>query len=351
MTTTTTIIMILIVIFMACELLIGMKTYDDPGRFFDITSTKALRGFWYIWLPLTHAPDFCANPIQDAITSFGYISITFFFMTSGYGLMLSYNKKPEQIHTFWRKRLPKLLLTNLIINVIGYIAVWVTGAREFEPWRILIPDPWLIWLMVCYLAFWLGAMIFGEKKTAARIFTYMAITVFSIVAYLLKKGGIIEATWETEVFGFIWGMILAVYGQTFYRYVKERWLAMTGVFCLISLALGLTYLKLKPVFFVGEYLTKIILGVAITLFILAVHVRYAFGNKVSLFLGGLTLELFLIHMFVFNVLEVLIGESIDPALFIVIGAVIPVILAYLCHLAIKPVIDAVMRMPFFSRKV
>lgn len=54
--------------------------------FFNLTNTTAMRGFWCIIVILVHIPAVYQNRIQDLMGSFAYIGVTFFFMTSAYGL-------------------------------------------------------------------------------------------------------------------------------------------------------------------------------------------------------------------------------------------------------------------------
>ena len=90
-------IMTFILLFLAGLLLVGAEYKPDSKHFFDIDNTNALRGFWCLIVVLVHIPAVYQNPIQDMIGSFAYIGVTFFFMTSAYGLRLAVDKKPESI--------------------------------------------------------------------------------------------------------------------------------------------------------------------------------------------------------------------------------------------------------------
>ncbi len=86
------------------------------------------------------------------------------------------------------------------------------------------------------------------------------------------------------------------------RTIKRKWLLISLVLCLLSGILGLSYLRFKSVLILGDYLLKIMLGLAIILFILALNVSIALGNKVSLFLGRISYEVYLIHGAVFGLM-------------------------------------------------
>ena len=85
----TNLIMFCILIFLGLTLLMGAQISDTDGHFFNKENSNALRGFWCLIVILVHVPVAYQNRIQDMIGSFAYIGVTFFFMTSAYGLRLS----------------------------------------------------------------------------------------------------------------------------------------------------------------------------------------------------------------------------------------------------------------------
>lgn len=94
----------------------------DTSHFFNLTNTTAMRGFWCIIVILVHIPAVYQNRIQDLMGSFAYIGVTFFFMTSAYGLKVGAKKNPDSTKVFWRRRLPKLLMAcALIIQLRNFL--------------------------------------------------------------------------------------------------------------------------------------------------------------------------------------------------------------------------------------
>ncbi len=161
----------------------------------------------------------------------------------------------------------------------------------------------------------------------------------SITVYCLKDRMTVT-TWCPEVFGFIWGILLADYREWFVRTIKRKWLLISLVLCLLSGILGLSYLRFKSVLILGDYLLKIMLGLAIILFILALNVSIALGNKVSLFLGRISYEVYLIHGAVFGLMATFM-PGINSGLFISLSIVITVALSWVVNLMSRPVIKKV----------
>ncbi len=82
-------------------------------------------------------------------------------------------------------------------------------------------------------------------------------------------------------------------------------------------------MKLKPMIFFGDYILKILLGVLIIAFMLVVNSHVAIGNKVSLFLGRITYEVYLLHGIVFGAI-VFFTPKISSGVFIGLSIVITV---------------------------
>ena len=146
-------IMALIMLFLAFELLYKAKYKSDGTHLFDKQNSNAMRGFWCLIVILVHIPTAYQNRIQDMLGSFAYIGVTFFFMTSAYGLRLGIEKNPDSIKCFWRKRLPRLLIPMVLVNVVSMVFSLVEG-KGLSITTLIHINGWVQWLMVCYVIFW-----------------------------------------------------------------------------------------------------------------------------------------------------------------------------------------------------
>ena len=97
-------------------------------------------------------------------------------------------------------------------------------------------------------------------------------------------------------------------------------------------------MKFKPVYFWGSYLLKIVPGFVILLFILQLTTRISIGNKVSLFLGGISYEIYLIHGPVFDVLKKYL-PIMDSGVFIFMAICATVLASALIHMIGRPLIN------------
>lgn len=150
----TNLIMIGLVLFLVSILIVGSKKQED-NHFFDKENTNALRGFWCLIVVLIHIPLLYQNKIQDIIGSFAYIGVTFFFMTSAYGLRFQIENNPEKINTFWQNRLPKLLIPCAIVNIFS-VFFKIYTKEKVQLFELVKINDWVMWLIICYLFFWIS---------------------------------------------------------------------------------------------------------------------------------------------------------------------------------------------------
>ena len=151
------------------------------------------------------------------------------------------------------------------------------------------------------------------------------IAVFSITVYALQDP-ISGTTWCPEVFGFVWGIVFFHIKDRFANWMGKKWLPKCLAFCIIAGIAGVAYLKFKPVVFFGDYLLKILLGVLIITFLLAMNSRISIGNKVSFFLGSISYEVYLIHHVVFDLVVFLVPQAVS-GVFIIISIVLTLLIS------------------------
>ena len=293
----TNLIMVGILLFLAGLLLAGAKFRPDGAHFFDRENSGAMRGFWCLIVVLVHVPAAYQNRLQDMLGSFAYVGVTFFFLTSAYGLRLAAEKRPESIRYFWRHRLPKLLVPCVLANAVR-MAAYVAGGSRVSPWMLVRIGGWVRWLLVCYLIFWLCYRFLSEKYRDWAVCGLAA--VFSLVVYGMKPD---TTTWCPEVLGFAWGILLGRWKNRFTGWTDKGWLAKNAGLCLLAGILGVGYLMGKGIPFWGDYVLKIVLGVAILGFVLGLNTKISMGNRVSRLLGTISYEVFLLHDVSFFVLE------------------------------------------------
>jgi len=316
-----------LVLAMAATTLWGVKYNPDKNSFMSVEDTTFLRGFWCIIVVLVHVPATYQNRIQDMIGSFAYIGVTFFFMTSAYGLKWSLEHKEGYMDHFWQRRLPPILIPALMANAIGVLIRGVNG-ETVNLLSFVNINNWVKVLLLYYVVFWL---IYGILPKILRGVYWQDIVMCLIVVAcsLIDRLTDIKITsiWIVEPLGFAYGIVAAKYGNQIKNWLNEKWLAKCICLMIASGILGIAYLKFKPVVFWGDYVLKIVLGIAITLFIFTLIGKFKVGNKINGFLGSISYEVYLLHGSAFSI-AMMLGIS-DSGAF-VCSAIIITILVSAC---------------------
>lgn len=177
---------------------------------------------------------------------------------------------------------------------------------------------------------WISFVVFKGKSIWKAATCLLVIAGSAIMYFVAANGYYQRPTWAPECYGFVWGIILSGINKEFRTYFVEKWKIKWGVSAVVALVLGVAFLKFKPVPFVGSYLLKIALGLAISLFVLVSNVRINYGNKVNMFLGKISFEVYLIHTVVFELLENKISW-LSSGVFILLSIILTVIMAVIVH--------------------
>lgn len=321
---------------------------EGNSAFFSLTDSGAMRGFWCIIVILVHTPVGYRNPVQDLAGSFAYIGVTFFFMTSAYGLTRKALKGGNVIHNFWRSRLPKLLVPSFLVNVLFFVLLPVLLKTEFDLPLLIKIHGWVKWLLTCYLLFWLSFLLFRQIRTAVAVLCG-TVVLFSLTVYCLDRAGYVNTvTWCTEVYGFIWGVLLAMYYNEVKLFFQKKWVAKTAIGCGIAGVLGVAYLAMKKVPFFGDYCLKIVLGVAILSFILILNSRIKIGNKLIQYLGSISFEVYLSHGSVFLIVRTLF-PNLGSGVFLLVSAALTILISAFLQSLGKWLLDKLYRIRFFKQ--
>lgn len=142
--------------------------------------------------------------------------------------------------------------------------------------------------------------------------------------------------WIVEPLGFAYGIIAVKYSKKIRKWLNAKWIVKTTVLMVASGILGVCYLRFKTVPIFGDYVLKILLGIAITGFMFSLITKLKVGNKINSFLGGISYEVYLLHHGVFALLMAIDKNGMSSGVFIVLSVIITIALAVL----LKKISDA-----------
>lgn len=322
---------LLIFIIMIC---LKRRNCENENSFFTKEYTTALKGLAAIVVIFVHVPADYSNVLQDAIGSFGYVAVTFFFLVSSYGMQLAVENKQGYMTTFWKNRLSSLLIPMIIINIVNYGANYLFSGVSRLP--LLIKFNEYVAVLLSYrLWFWCLEIIgnyFRLNRKTTDLINISGVLLSSLCLYFLGE----STGWCYERLGLVWGVLLYRYFPAMLNWIKRRNLSPKIIFIVASLVLGVLYLKYKYVYFWGAYMLKIVLGVVLLMCLFLWSYRRNFNNRILLFLGGISYEIYLFH----TTFMLLMRDYFAPPayLFIPVTVVSTIVLAYLIDAVSKPLI-------------
>ncbi len=178
---------------------------------------------------------FVSGPIYSAFRSVGGdLSVTLFFLLSGYGLIASETKRHLGFVDFMKKRLWRLLMPFWIANVIFVVLYWIFGVGNVATISIvnallsgigIIKFDNTMWfvhvLIMLYFCFAVASQIKGKTLLYTSIFS----AIFIAVSILLGMG----SYFWSSVFAFPVGIALYQYKDTLFPIARKLYVPILGV--------------------------------------------------------------------------------------------------------------------------
>lgn len=313
----------------------GSKRDKEGTFFFSKDYTTVLKGLCCIFIVIGHTPIEYKNTLQDALSSFGYVRVTLFFMMTGYGLSLCADQKVGYMKTFWRNRLASLLIPGLLVNIAAFFIHRITYGK-FDPHDFIFIDPYISVLLQYYVFFYIvhyGKRFYGEN--AGNLILIAGVIISSLLDYLLNDTPETRA-WPYERMGLVWGILLYHKFGSIRKFINPRiWNIFT--FLILSMVLGLLYVETKTIYFWSEYLLKIVLGATIITLLFILSSTRTWGNKAMSFFGEIYYEVFLSHMLMIQLVKVL-TPNVSSGVFILTVATLTIAFSAGIHYLGKPLI-------------
>lgn len=304
----------------------------------------------------------------DALIKFGWIGVDIFFFLSAFGLCFSLEKKPGLL-PFYKRRLKRILPTWLlilfIVHIIGLICIhysiglffdmipqdirqyftWYTGLGywiiNFVPVRA--PHEWYYeWYIPTLLFFYLITP--WLYKQSSKMLIAIVLLVMIINPY------IIDIIYNKNLDSFLFRIPIFLFGILYYR-MKVRNFQFQRNVIIYSFLLGVS-------FSIGNYyeitsveLCYIVLLVLPFSCIIVTHLLdWMCLNGIMAFLGSISLELYLIHLYKRPCYFV--GLFIDNNIIVlIISMILCVIIAYLLHIVVSySILKKLVRMFAFNKQ-
>ena len=266
--------------------------------------------------------------LLDQFHHWGPLVVGIFFFISGYGLTYSLNRKNDYLRNFfYDKILIKLLLPCLLAWCLHMIfngshsEYSILDGILNSSGPSLFPNDWFMYVLIyCYLAFMIAGMV--RFKAIRLSILILAPVVFVLITGLTGYG---RNWWATPI-AFSVGVAYASYEPKVRNLVtgKYKYILSTGILtCVLLILMALSYYKNQ----ICIVLTYSLLPLLLVNILIRLDVSKIAQNKIILFLGGISFEVYLIHGIVIEYLRnsyLLSGSEL-----IILTFVFTVIVAYL----------------------
>lgn len=290
-----------------CILLYLYRTYIAKKNFeiqtFNIKATLPLKGIMALFICLGHL----ANWVLDLNISYmerfcywgPYIVSVFFFIT-GYGLVISYQKKGSgYLDGFIKHRFSKLLPPIVIATVIyqvfkfnigdsSWIKIYIDLLKGFPP----LDNSWYVYaVLIYYLVFYISFKYISHKKSAIVATWIFSVLYIYLITNVLNWGGY----WTQSILAINLGMTY-VYIEPKIKVFVSRYTFLSSF--IVFMGLMLSY----KIFFLPYIIHKnvpfcyipFILAVPMTL-LFCTYIAGSIRSRILYFIGKISYEFYLVH--------------------------------------------------------
>ncbi len=291
-----------------------MKKGEWNEEVMSFDHTKAFLGFASIIIIFHHASQrTCApwlNPIRihhglDLFVYMGYLMVAVFFFCSGYG-MYSAHDKAGFFDKYCKRRILPLIIPTVLMWFVFYGAEKIRHIRIEKP--ILINTYSYTWYIPCmiwlYLAFYICFQLIKNKKAQMPVLWALVI-LYMVLAAIFSPG----TWWYNTPHLFAVGVCLARNKEKRFETYKKGYALRIILLAVIAFAafyvsnylsvmIATIHKRYVPqVHWFVELTGQLISAYAFTILIMLIGMKVQIGNKILKFLGGFTLETYLVHPF------------------------------------------------------
>lgn len=318
-----TLIYLLVYILIPSVFLIGLRKSKED-TLLEKNSTEALKGFLVIYVAIHHFVQKISNPeLLNPLNHVGFLCVSFFFLMSGYGLTLGYNKN-NKMEGFFKKRFLRLYFPFVIANIIIAILYNLILNSNYSIIKILITSftmrtihgktiLWYIFVQILmYLFFYLSFKIFKNRKF--QVFS----VIFLTIIYILIAKYLGQGAWRyNTALCFSIGVVIASYKDIAVSLLKKYyWIILSFLTFIFIITWRLVYVNFYSYY--NTFISAIVFSILITVF----TYKFKIDSKIFNCLGNISYEIYIIQLPIINIVVESIGLNILSLVVIIIVTIL-----------------------------
>lgn len=258
-----------------------------------VSTSNFLRGVLSIIIVLHHLQFVVDIPVLSVFKPLGAPAVSIFFFISGYGLMSSVLKNPiVYFQGFWKKRLFKILIPFLLASILFHLLNEKTislsaaiSALVFKG-ETQLPYSWFVYsIILFYIFFYISFKVFDVDHGVKVALVFVLVLLYMV---LTKEILNFERAWWVSAIAFPVGILVKLKEVSISEILNTKrrvLLTIGGLICLILFF----YSFQKEWLYVPVYMLFPLVSISV---LNLVTLSY---SKLSLFLGGISYEIYLIH--------------------------------------------------------
>ncbi|MDO5573754.1 MAG: acyltransferase [bacterium] len=263
---------------------------------------NVLRGVFILGIMLHHLSQRTDNGKLFWIFLYvGSLAVGIYLFLSGYGLMKQYQLRGEAyLSSFLVKRMSKILIPYLIANIVYIIGYTLLG-KKIKLMEVLksftTGDPYVLfsWYMISIFFFYLEFYLvhrFCKKKLLIVILDMIFLAGYVAVCAKINTG----AWWYNTSIVFFMGKLWAENEEAIMKFLKKGYLVKLILSFVLSIGLYILSLEYEYGSAANIAWMWIDTGIFIV-FVIMLNMKLIFSNKLLVFWGHISFEVFLYHGF------------------------------------------------------
>lgn len=251
-----------------------------------------------------------SDKIVQPFMKMGVFAVAVFFCLSGYGL-----SKKENVEKYWYKKLTKLIIPYIILNLIFNCIIRGIGGlftiSFFEYLGILKPFWFIAVLIIDYFFWWINFKLV-KKKNYRIVLLFVELIILLLVLLILGK----PTYWYNSNIAFGVGVLIGTYECELKRLFNTKWLItfiMTLVLFLISAIVK------KKFYFIPEFIISNIMLAIFCFAIFLIMDKFRLDSKIISVIGKRSMYIYIIHIFILDMFgkKMYMNMPLDTVIFFV----------------------------------
>ncbi|MCD7825544.1 MAG: acyltransferase family protein, partial [Clostridiaceae bacterium] len=317
----------------------------NESEYLSIETTTSLRGIFALVIVLHHMSEITqGGRLFCLLVHAGYLVVSVFFFFSGYGLMTGLLKKGnEYLSVFWIKRILYIFTIYFIITIM-YVAEYSLLGKSYSPLQIFMsffngaPIAANSWYMIIqilyYIFFWISFKCCNHRYWLGILILLILQFIQTLILILLQY----PAIWYMSGFAFSVGVFWAFkkdeIDQLLTLHFFKIMLIVISLFLIFTgLPLILEYIYEEQGF--ARICCRILSTSLFSILVAITGRKIRFKFKIWMFLGKISLEIYLIHGGVYQILRSEYCWIENEALWTIMTIIISIVLSMIFNIFFK----------------